>query len=116
MGTAWQRAAGAYDKGWGALTSSFIPTMLDELNCVEKTRILDIATGPGYVAEAASQRGAQVSALDFSANMLELAQSRLKAAGHGQDIDWVQGDAESLTFDDNSFDCIACNFGVLHLP
>ena len=37
-------------------------------------RVLDVATGPGFVALAALERGAHVAALDFSAEMVGIAQ------------------------------------------
>lgn len=77
----WQKAPAAYNKGWGSLTSQCIPAVLASVGCAPGVRLLDVATGPGFVAEAAAKQGAEVVALDFSAKMLDLARERLKAEG-----------------------------------
>jgi len=72
--------------------------------------MLDIATGPGYVAAAASRRGALVTGLDFSSEMVALASSRYP------DIRFREGNAEALPFADASFDAAVICFGLLHFP
>jgi SAM-dependent methyltransferase len=73
------------------------------------TRVLDVATGPGYVAAAAARRGASVVAVDFSEAMLA------EARRHHPGIDFRSGDAEALPFPDASFDAVVMSFGLLHL-
>jgi len=111
----WEKAAAAYNKGWGPLTSQCIPEMLSSLQCSSSSKLLDVATGPGFVAEAAAKTNAEVIALDFSAQMLEIAKQRMDPA-LSSSIQFVEGDAAALPFEEGTFDCIACNFGVLHLP
>ena len=72
-------------------------------------RVLDVATGPGYVAGAAAQRGATVVAVDFSSSMVAEARRR-----HPK-IPFYEGDAEALSFPDRAFDAVVMNFGLLHL-
>jgi len=72
-------------------------------------RLLDVASGPGYVAAAADAAGAAAVGVDFSSEMVGLA-GRLYPG-----IRFEEGDAESLAFADGSFDAVAINFGVLHL-
>ena len=69
-------------------------------------RVLDACCGTGDLAIAAQKRGALVTGLDFSEAMLERA--RRKAPG----IEWVQGDALALPFDDASFDAATVGFGI----
>src|SRR5262249_56363460 len=71
--------------------------------------VLDVATGPGYVAAAAVRRGASVVAVDFSEAMLA------EARRHHPAIDFRSGDAEALPFPDASFDAVVMSFGLLHL-
>ena len=71
--------------------------------------MLDVATGPGYVAAAAAQRGAAVVGVDFSAAMLA------EARRHHPGIDFQAGNAEALSFPDASFDAVVMSFGLLHL-
>lgn len=107
----WEKAVLAYDKGFGPLTRQCIPELLDAVHCKPGSRLLDVATGPGFVAEAAEKAGASVTAMDFSKNMLELAEKRLKA-----DVKLVEADAAAMPFEASSFDAVVCSFGVLHLP
>jgi demethylmenaquinone methyltransferase/2-methoxy-6-polyprenyl-1,4-benzoquinol methylase len=70
-------------------------------------RVLDACCGTGDLAIAARRQGAgEVVGLDFSEQMLERA--RRKAP----EINWVQGDALALPFDDESFDAATVGFGV----
>jgi SAM-dependent methyltransferase len=78
------------------------------------TRILDVATGSGNVALVAAEAGAQVVGLDLVPELLDVAQSRARAAG--LDIQWVHGDAEALPFADDSFDSVTSVFGVQFAP
>jgi demethylmenaquinone methyltransferase/2-methoxy-6-polyprenyl-1,4-benzoquinol methylase len=69
-------------------------------------RALDVATGTGDLAVELARRGAQVTGLDFSEPMLELA--RRKAPG----LDWVPGNALELPYDDGEFDAVTVGFGA----
>ena len=75
-------------------------------------RWLDLATGTGEVALRAARAGAQVTALDISAPLLE--QARAKPGGN--EVDWVLGDVQRLPFDAASFDVVASSFGVIFGP
>jgi len=72
-------------------------------------QVLDVATGTGRLPEALlSQprfRG-HVTAVDASAKMLDLA--RAKLGRYGARITFMQRDAQSLPFDDASFDVVTC--------
>src|SRR4029079_17279970 len=61
-------------------------------------RVLDACCGTGDLAVAASRAGARVTGLDFSRRMLE------RARGKSAEVEWVQGDAQQLPFEDASFD------------
>ena len=104
----------AYDKGFGPLTRQCVPELLAAVHCQSGIRLLDVATGPGFVAEAAAKQGASVIAMDFSKKMLELAEKRLKLAE--ADVKLLEADAAAMPFEANSFDAVVCSFGVLHLP
>ena len=70
------------------------------------SRALDVATGTGDLAIELARRGAEVTGLDFSEPMLELA--RGKAPG----LDWTQGDALELPYGDGEFDAVTVSFGA----
>jgi SAM-dependent methyltransferase len=105
----WEHAADRYGDAFGALTSQTIPSLLNAVDAGTGTRLLDVASGPGYVAAAAAERGASVVGVDFSSEMVALSSRRYPG------LEFVEGDAEALAFPDRSFDAVAINFGVLHL-
>ena len=105
----WQRVAGRYETAWSGVTRLFIPDLLDAARITRGQRVLDAACGPGYVAEAARERGATPTGIDFSSEMIRLARAR------NRDIDFRVGDAQALDFADGEFDAVVVNFGVLHL-
>src|SRR5438132_6050029 len=62
----WQRVAGKYDSVWARSTRQFIPSLLDAAQVHLNMSVLDVGSGPGYVAAAAAERGAISRGLDFS--------------------------------------------------
>jgi len=76
--------------------------------------MLDVATGSGNVAIPAAAAGANVTGLDLTPRLLEVARGR--AAGAGVDVRFVEGDAEALPFEDASFDRVTSCFGVMFAP
>jgi ubiquinone/menaquinone biosynthesis C-methylase UbiE len=105
----WERAAAFYGDAFGPVTSQAAGPILDIVGISPGTRLLDVATGPGFVAGAAAARGATVVGLDFSPAMIAEARRRLPA------LSFREGDAEALPFDSGSFDAVVMNFGLLHL-
>ena len=71
--------------------------------------VLDICCGTGDLALAAARAGGRVTAIDFSAPMLERARRK------SSDIAWLEGDAQSLPFADGSFDAVTIGFGLRNL-
>jgi len=101
--------AAAYDSLAGRVTSRLADALLAAVRVGSGTRLLDVATGPGYVAARAAEQGAAATGLDFSETMLAFARSR------APDVDFVQGDATALPFADGSFDGVVAAFVLLHL-
>ena len=62
----WERVAGDYHRYFAALTTRFIDPLLDAGGVRAGSRVLDVATGPGYVAAAAARRGGEVVGIDFA--------------------------------------------------
>jgi SAM-dependent methyltransferase len=104
----WERAAPRYEECWTD-TELFVEPLLDAAAVRARSRLLDVACGPGYVSEAAAGRGAEPVGLDFAAAMVERARRRCPG------LRFVEGDAQQLPFGNASFDAVAMNFGVLHL-
>ena len=105
----WGAKAGDYDAFAGQITIGAVDPLLDATSVGAGTRLLDVASGPGYVAAGAAARGAQAIGVDFAANMVAEARHRFPG------IDFREGDAENLTFDAGSFDAVTCGFGLLHI-
>ena len=103
------KEAAAYDTLAGRVTSRLADPLLDAVEASSNTSLLDVATGPGYVAERAVARGAEVVGLDRSEAMLEFARARVAEA------DFVHGDATALPFEDSSFAAVTAAFVLLHL-
>ena len=76
--------------------------------------LLDVATGSGNVAIPAALAGARVTGLDLTPKLLDVARER--AAEAGVEIEFVEGDAEDLPFDDRSFERVTSCFGVMFAP
>jgi ubiquinone/menaquinone biosynthesis C-methylase UbiE len=92
------------------VTKQVIGPLLDAAGVQHGTRVLDIATGGGYAAAAAAERGAVALGIDFSATQLALARQ------HYPHIEFREGDAGALPFPETSFDAVISNFGIPHFP
>jgi len=105
----WERQAPAYDAFFGQITSQLVEPLLDATGLGPGERMLDVATGPGYGAALAAQRGAETVGVDVADAMVALARERHPG------LEFRRADAESLPFPDASFDAVVANFLVLHL-
>jgi SAM-dependent methyltransferase len=77
-------------------------------------RVLDVGTGTGVVAVTAASAGAKVSGLDLSPKLIERA--RHNAALARVEVNFVEGDAESLPYADSSFEVVLSQFGHMFAP
>lgn len=80
-------------------------------------RVLDVACGTGIVARTVAQRlgpPGRIAGLDL--NQAMLAQARRAAEAEGLDIDWQEGSAQDMPFDDGSFDLVFCQMGMQFFP
>lgn len=105
----WQRAAAYYADTFGTLTVQTTEPLLDAVAIAPGSRLLDVATGPGYVAAAAAERGAAATGVDFSPLMVG------QATRQYPHVAFLEGDAEALAFEADRFDAVVMNFGLLHL-
>jgi SAM-dependent methyltransferase len=106
----WSAQAGTYGGLIGAITSRLAEPLLDAAGVRSGCRVLDVATGPGYVAARATARGARVVGIDLAEGMLELAWQRVGG------VEFLRADAEELPFEDASFDAVVGGFVINHLP
>ena len=100
----WEAIPDQYDEAFADLTSQAVGALLSALGVGPGRRVLDVACGPGYVAAAALARGSEVVGLDFSAAMVRRAR-----AAHGG-IEFREGDAEALPFEDGTVHQVRLKF------
>jgi len=80
-------------------------------------RILDLARGTGVAARAAAavlNGHAAITGCDINGTMLDVA--REVAAGEGHEIEFHQGDAGALPFENEAFDLVLCQHGMQFFP
>lgn len=99
----------AYVAKFGPVTDYVAEALVSRASPKDK-QVLDLCCGQGTLTRMLVQSGARAVGLDFSPEMLALAE----AAAPGAELQ--QGDAASLPFDDGRFDVVVCNFGMMHLP
>lgn len=105
----WHHQAPTYDRFIGRVTRRFVDPLLNAADVGPGVRVLDLATGPGYAAAEAAERGATVIGVDVAPAMVRLAQQLHPG------LDLRIADAEHLPFAHSSFDAIVSNFVVPHL-
>lgn len=89
--------------------------ILDRVGIEPAVDLLDVGTGTGgNVAIPAAQRGANVVGVDVTPELFEHA--RRRAADVGVEIQWIEGDAQQLPFEDASFDRVISTFGAMFAP
>jgi SAM-dependent methyltransferase len=74
-------------------------------------KIMDLATGTGWTARRLADRGFNVTAVDFAADVV--AAGARYAAQRNLAIEFEQGDAEALAHATGSFDAVISTFGVM---
>jgi demethylmenaquinone methyltransferase / 2-methoxy-6-polyprenyl-1,4-benzoquinol methylase len=81
-------------------------------------RALDLCCGTGDIALALARNGVATTGLDFSPQMLEVAESRRQKENRKSKIvnlKFLQGDAQRLPFPENSFDIVTVGYGLRNL-
>jgi SAM-dependent methyltransferase len=105
----WEQRGGAYANSFEALTALTIEALLDAAGVHADTEVLDVGTGPGFVAVAAVARGAKVTGIDVADTMVEIARARVPTG------EFRRASAEALPLANGSFDAVVGNFVLLHL-
>src|SRR3954454_21676876 len=76
--------------------------------------VLDVACGSGNATIPAAKTGAKTTGLDITPELLEA--GRKAASDAGVEIEWIEGDAQDLPFDEASFDVVTSVFGCMFAP
>jgi ubiquinone/menaquinone biosynthesis C-methylase UbiE len=106
----WGKQAQHYDSLVGQMTTQAVDALLAAVNARSGAKLLDVASGPGYVAAEAASRGLDAIGTDIAEDMVK--EARRRFAGAKFDL----ADAEHLHYADKSFDAVTCAFGMLHFP
>jgi ubiquinone/menaquinone biosynthesis C-methylase UbiE len=77
-------------------------------------RVLDVATGSGNVAIRAAEAGAEVVASDITPENMKAGER--EANERGVVLEWVEGDAQALPFDNGEFDVVTSSLGAMFAP
>jgi demethylmenaquinone methyltransferase/2-methoxy-6-polyprenyl-1,4-benzoquinol methylase len=87
---------------------------LGYLKELKPRHILDVATGTGDVAIMASGllKPEKITGIDISDGMLEVGRKKVKGLGLEKQIELLNGDSETISFADNTFDAVTVAFGV----
>jgi ubiquinone/menaquinone biosynthesis C-methylase UbiE len=76
--------------------------------------VLDVATGPGYIAEAFARAARDVVGVDLTEAMLGIGEERSKQNGLSN-ISFRIGDAQNLPFERENFDVVVCRLALHHM-
>jgi demethylmenaquinone methyltransferase/2-methoxy-6-polyprenyl-1,4-benzoquinol methylase len=103
------------DKLWWRRTARTFTAILSQPNA----QVLDLCCGTGDMAFALRRQGAtaRITGADFSHTMLVLASAKTSAASlmKNRPVKWIEADALSLPFPDESFDLVTSAFGFRNL-
>ncbi len=109
----WQQSGdawGSHAVDWAYLFEPYArpanDALFDALDVGPGVRLLDVACGSGYAASVAVQRGAVVSGLDASENLIRVARAR------APDAELTVGDMYALPFPDGAFDVVTSFNGI----
>jgi SAM-dependent methyltransferase len=106
----WNAVSEGYEKIVGPLTAQSAEATLDAAGVTPGCKVLDVCTGHGVLALAASKRAAKVCAVDIAEAMIAAARRNAPAA------ECLQSDAQDLPYADNTFDAVICGYGISHIP
>lgn len=112
----WDIVASAYAEELTP-TFEFFSTQALELAALSSpVNVVDVAAGPGTLARLAARKGHHVSAIDFSATMVEMLRARVAQAGLESLVDARVGDGMALPYADAAFDAGFSMFGLMFFP
>lgn len=90
--------------------------MAERVAKLNPSHVLEIAAGTGVVTRAlaaALPESCEIVATDLAEGMLDVAREYVP---EGSPILWQQADGQDLPFEDESFDVVVCQFGIMFFP
>jgi len=96
------------------IIASVGPRVVETAGVTGDDVVLDVACGSGNATIPAAETGAETTGLDITPELIEA--GKKNAADAGVVIEWVEGDAQDMRFDDESFDVVLSVFGCMFAP
>jgi ubiquinone/menaquinone biosynthesis C-methylase UbiE len=109
-----QRQAWASFSPFELVTCTTAPRLVAFAGVRAGQQVLDVGCGTGVVAITARHCGARVTGIDLTPELLQRARENMAIAG--VDLEWHEGDVESLPFGDATFDTVLSQFGHIFAP
>ncbi len=110
---AFTQQARAYAANPSIVDPARLSRMMQAVRPQAGARVLDVATGPGYVAMAFAEAGCEVVGLDLTEAPLKIAEEVSQARGLTS-VRFQLGDAEQLPFAEQEFDIVVCRLALHH--
>jgi ubiquinone/menaquinone biosynthesis C-methylase UbiE len=107
--------AEAYSKGNIFVDGVYLSEIVKRSGVTKNHRVLDVATGAGFLAIEFAKTAQTVIGSDLTRNMLMKAIEKQEISGL-DNTGFLLSDVESLPFPDKSFDIISCRFAFHHFP
>ncbi|SDI70698.1 Methyltransferase domain-containing protein [Pseudobutyrivibrio sp. 49] len=108
-----EELSGVQRKNWTSFLTKEIATAFPDREPADIS-IIDIGAGPGFLSIILAEAGYKVTAFDFAETMIE--EAKANAGDLAKQIQFVQGDAMNLDFEDGSFDVIISRNLTWNLP
>jgi ubiquinone/menaquinone biosynthesis C-methylase UbiE len=106
-------SAGDYPSAMHVI-ASVGPRVVEAAGVTGDDVVLDVACGSGNATIPAAETGAGTTGLDITPELIEA--GKKNAADAGVEIEWIEGDAQDLPFDDAAFDVVLSVFGCMFAP
>jgi demethylmenaquinone methyltransferase / 2-methoxy-6-polyprenyl-1,4-benzoquinol methylase len=88
---------------------------VSRLSLGQSTKVLDVCGGTADLALLAlkrSPRAGRIVVYDINYAMLQAGRAKVERSGYGEQIERVRGDAETISFPENTFDGVMVGFGI----
>ncbi len=109
------RQAQAYSKGNIFVDGFHLSEVIRRSGVTNNHRVLDIATGAGFLALEFAKTAEMVVGSDITPNMLFHACEKQRDSGR-ENTRFILSDVESLPFGNETFDIVSCRFAFHHFP
>ncbi|MGW9368919.1 class I SAM-dependent methyltransferase [Streptomyces xanthophaeus] len=108
---------GRYERHVAPVMVPFVEALVEAVDLVAGSSVLDLACGTGFVARCAALQvgpGGRIEGVDLNEGMLAAAAACLRKVR--PEIVWRQASADALPFGDGVFDAVACQQGAQYFP